>query len=109
MSEEERKRSLLEHLVWLRNEFSDEIPDEIVHSTDKDNKYKVRRSWFTGVVAAAEEALRKGEIKTSEGKLAVEQLSERFTSEEFIQKAKTEKEDIEKANELIDIILEEKR
>jgi hypothetical protein len=108
MAEGISEYSPLEHLKMLRHDFSDEIPDRILHSTNKDNKYKVRRNWFQGVVADTENALSKGKIKTSEGKLAAEQLLERFTSEEFKQRELTEKRDIEEANKLIDIILQEK-
>ena len=92
----------------MRHDFSDEIPDKILHSTDKDNKYKVRRNWFAGVTADVEYAISEGEIRTSEGKLAAEQLLERFQSEEFKQRELTEKRDIEEVNKLIDIILQEK-
>jgi len=30
-------------------DFSDEIPSKIIHSPDKDNKYKVRAAWWSSV------------------------------------------------------------
>jgi len=34
----------------LRDDYSNEIPKEIIHSTDDNNKLKVRKAWFTVVV-----------------------------------------------------------
>lgn len=32
----------LEHLKSLRTDYKDEIPQEIIHSSDPDNRYKIR-------------------------------------------------------------------
>jgi len=97
----------LGHLRDLRYVSSDEIPHKIIHSIDENRNFKVRKSWFAGVVADVENAFRRGEIRTPERKLAAKQLMERFTSEEFTQQKLTEESDIVEANRLIDIILEE--
>lgn len=95
----------LEHLKEIRHDFSDEIPKEIIHSDAVDNKFKVRRNWFVGILVDVENALKDGVIMTLEGKLAAEQLVKRFRSDEFIERELTEKRDIDEANNLIDIIL----
>jgi hypothetical protein len=43
----------LAHLRLLRDDFSDEIPDKLLHSPMGQPKYKVRKSWFQGVIADA--------------------------------------------------------
>lgn len=108
MPEDISKPSHMEHLRWLRDDFSDEIPGRIVDGYDKDNKYKARKNWFQGVVAGVSGALDDGEIKTSEGKHAAERLIERFTLKEFRRGERTEEKDIKEANKLIDIVLQEK-
>ena len=48
---------MLEHLRGLRTGWKDEIPGKVIHSDAADNQYKVRRNWFTGVVADVENLL----------------------------------------------------
>jgi len=106
MSEGISKLPPLEQLKELRFNFSDEIPSRIVHSNDPDNKFKVRKNWFQGVVANVANALEDGQISTQEGKVAAEQLLKRFTAEEFVDQKLTTPVDINEANRLIDVILE---
>ena len=105
--EREKDIDLLEHLRGLRDDWSDEIPEEIIHSDAPDSKFKVRASWFVGVTADVFCALEEGEIKTPQGRAAAEQLITRFTSEEWANQDLTTAEDIQEANRLIDIILTE--
>lgn len=98
---------MLEHLKRLRTDWSDQIPKEIVHSDAPDNQYKVRRNWFTGVVADVANLLDEGEITDLARQTAAKQLIASFTSEEFINRDLTTIEDIQTANSLIDIILGE--
>lgn len=96
---------MLEHLRGLRTGWKDEIPDRVIHSNEPDNLYKVRRNWFTGVVADVENLLIEGSITNGNKRAAAEQLLDRFTSEEFRDQELTTAEDIQTANRLIDIIL----
>ena len=105
MSEEISEVPPIEHLKWLRFDYSDEIPARIVLSDDSVNKFKARKNWFQGVVADVDRALTKGHITTQAGKVAAEQLLERFTSKEFVKQKLTTKSDIDEANRLIDVIL----
>lgn len=97
---------MLEHLKGLRFDWSDEIPERVIHSDDTDNLYKVRRNWFTGVAADVYNLLNEGFLTDSAKRAAAEQLLARFASEEFSKRALTTAEDIQKTNELIDIILD---
>ena len=107
--EREEDANLLGHLRGLRYDWSDEIPEEIIHSdAPPDKRYsKARTSWFTSVTADVYYALEEGEIKTPQGKAVAEQLITRFTSEEWANQDLTTAEDIQEANRLIDIILTE--
>lgn len=96
---------MLEHLRGLRTGWKDEIPGKVIHSNEPDNLYKVRRNWFTGVVADVENLLVEGSIRNGVKKVAAEQLLERFTSDEFRDRDLTTPEDIQTANNLIDVIL----
>jgi hypothetical protein len=49
MPPEERKLYLKQRLIHLRDGYKDEIPQRIVHSTDKDNKYKCRSAWWQSI------------------------------------------------------------
>lgn len=42
-------RDILDQLLCLFNEFSDEIPKEIIHSSSVNNQYKVRGGRFSTV------------------------------------------------------------
>ena len=99
------KEITLEHLRGLRHDWSNEIPDEIVHSDASNSRFKVRACWFIGVTADVINALEEGEIRSRQGKVAAEQLIARFTSEEWAAQELTRKVDIQEANRLIDIIL----
>ena len=39
----------------LRYIWKDAIPDRVVHSSDPDNQYKVRKGWFVAILSDAEE------------------------------------------------------
>ena len=97
---------MLEHLRGLRTEWEDKIPDKVIHSdTTPPRNFKVRRSWFTGVVADVECLLIEETITGDAKRAAAEQLLERFTSEGFQRQELTIPDDIQTANRLIDIIL----
>lgn len=95
----------MEHLVHLRDKWKDEIPDRVIHSSDNDNKFKVRRNWFQAVVGTVESLVDTGQIKGSTKLRAANELMDTFTAEEFIQQDLTTPGDINNANRLIDIIL----
>jgi uncharacterized protein YaaW (UPF0174 family) len=101
------KFDLREQLKSLRRDWSDEIPQEVIHFNDEDSKYKVRRNWFQQIVTNTWMLLDEGKISNEESKKAAEELIEKFTSEEFVERKLTTSEDIETANHLMDVILGE--
>ena len=102
---------LFEQLKVFRNEWSEEIPEEILNSAegkDGDRRYKVRKGWFTNVGLALENLKDMGELTTEAQRDAVQEFIDNFSgAEEFKGKARVTAADIKKANELIDIILQE--
>ena len=96
----------IQGLTIARTTWSDEIPRRIVHSIDAQNKVKARTNWFTGIVSDAGNALNGGLLNSPEGIEAAEQLVENFASDRWKKQKLTKPEDIEKANGLIDKILE---
>jgi len=95
----------MQHLEFLRDEFSDEIPAEIIHSDALNNRFKVRVGWFQGVVATAWNLLSEGQISGNRQQAAAQRLVDKFTSQEFVDQDLTTRRDITVANRLIDIIL----
>jgi hypothetical protein len=95
----------LEHLRFLRDEYSDEIPTEIIHSTAKNNRFKVRKAWFAGLVGDLELVITDGLVTDRSIALMAEAFMEKYTGEGFQHQVRTTKEDIELANNLINLII----
>lgn len=95
----------LKELARLRDDWNDEIPEQVVHSNSPMANFKVRRGWFGNIILATRLALDDKSIRSDEGKKAAEQLISRFTSDKFREQKLTKKEDIQEANRLIDIVL----
>lgn len=92
-----------ERYKWLRDQFSDEIPNEILDGRIGGN-FKVRRNWWQGLVQDLELGVMKGVI-SEELKPDVEQFIDYYTSDEFKHQLLTKKEDIQRANDLLEKIL----
>lgn len=95
-------------LKSLRDDFSEEIPTEIIHSSDNNNKYKVRGSWFQGITANVENLL-EFSPKDAPQILEINTLIDYFcNSQEFNDKmaSRTDRCDIDKGNRLINLTLE---
>lgn len=101
-----RKMSPREHLAWLRNEHTDEIPSEFVHG----GRYKVRGNWFQGVTADLSNLMHERLI-SDELKPKVLAFTDYYCSKEFseqLNSSGTTADDIKRANELIDEVLSRK-
>lgn len=87
-----------------RDEWSDEIPEEIIHS----GKYKCRVNWFVIVKLCLEMGLEDGMISDPE----IQQLAGRFIEEiyserEIRRKRRTTIQEIQRVNSLINLVLGE--
>lgn len=99
-------KSFKEELREFRDAFSDEIPAEILNSISPNNRFKVRKGWFQGLVARLECGIMFGDITNPLIVSKTERGMARFTSSRF-QKNLTTKRDITYANLLIDLVLKE--
>ncbi|MCB0169335.1 MAG: hypothetical protein KDJ97_02185 [Anaerolineae bacterium] len=91
----------LEHLRKITDNFSDEIPNKVLHGR---GNFKIRRNWWSGAITDIELALNRGEISTE----LVEETKEfvnHYTSEDFHNQPLTTREDIQRVTRLIDRIL----
>ncbi len=103
----ELRRQLTEHLVMMRDTFKDEIPVELVHSDSPDNKYKVRKNWFAGIVGAFENAVTSGLVRNADLVTQINEFIDDHVEQARIGKPSlTTKEDIDRANLLINAVLE---
>lgn len=78
------KEEVVDYLTHARDDWSDEIPAQMIHSDAQNNKFKVRKNWFVGVSAMLSNVLDENVIKNPEP---------------------TKKSDIDKANGIIDEVL----
>ena len=101
------KRDTLSQLTHLRDDFSDEIPTEMVTSISPDNRKMVRKAWFAGVIAALDNALTDNLIPNEyreEVKKFIESENERFEKESTTVKRTTE-QDLNRAKSILDKVL----
>jgi len=97
--------SPLTHLAFLRDQYSDEIPQIIIHSTAKNNRFKVRKAWFAGVVGDLEIALTDGLITDPDTVLQANNFIDKYSSKDFNHQERTTADDIAAANAIIGLIL----
>jgi len=93
----------LARLKYLRDEFSDEIPNEILHSPMGQPKYKVRKNWFQGVVADATNIVSSG-YASEDSKRQLKEFHEYYEVSEMRSRLTT-REDIDKANSLLSSLI----
>ena len=90
----------------MRDLVSDEVPSEIIHSDSPNPNFKVTKAWWVGVFAIFENSIEAGEI----GDLLrteVEEFMEGFRGQGFFHADKlTTAEDIQRANMMINRVLE---
>lgn len=104
------REKLIQHLQTLRDDWKDEIPNQVIHSDNIDKQYKVRGNWFQGIIADIDEVLCTSKIKVDKDTLKqIDEIIDYFcNSVEFKDKlkdGKVDKIDIELGNYLIDLAL----
>lgn len=97
-----------DRLRTLRDSWSDEIPEEIIHSNSRNNRFKVRKNWFQGVTATLEEVLEGIDDEDFEKRIKIAEFVTQYTSPSFKDKPLTEESDIYEANEMINFVLGER-
>lgn len=98
------RQKLLQELLRLRDEYSGEIPDRIVSSTD-DQGYKVRKGWFSLVTGNLELGMEQGLVSQKLVEKA-EQFADKYCMGDFAARLTT-KEDIDEADALLNEVIEE--
>lgn len=88
-----------DHLIFLRDTFSDIAPEMTIHSNDKNNRFKVRKGWFAAV-AYDLECLLKDRALDPEISADLESFIDEVCNDEFRLKPTTDI-DIARANTLI--------
>jgi hypothetical protein len=96
-----------EKLTDLKVNYSDEIPEKIIHGFEKpeNNKYKVLRAWWTKMIPYLGLGISENVIQDSQLREKVKTFTEKYTSEDFHKQPRTTKKDIQKANQLITLVL----
>lgn len=90
-----------EKLQWYRDEWSEEIPEEIIHS----GMYKVRAAWFTGVISVIDVARDYNDIKSWRNRLRAKKFMKKYASQEFKMQELITINDIEAGNKIINQML----
>lgn len=98
---------VLTGLKRLRDEYEDEIPEEIVHSNSLRSKIKARKGWFCSVSGRLEYLIYLGLIKDPTVFKKLARGVDIFTSERFKKRERTRKIDIIYGNLLINLALGE--
>lgn len=105
----ESEPDLIKELESLRHDWHDEIPDKMLNSTSNpggDNHYKVRSAWFQQVDSTLFMLEQEGKLSDEKAKDAAVEFSTVFSSDVFTQRKRTLPEHINKANKLLDTVLE---
>ena len=93
-------------LRWFKDDFIDELPPEKLKPSDPNyHQYKCRGNFFQGVIAQLESMIDDGLITDND---LLEKVNEfnRFVTEEMDFSKFTTKEEIDKANSIIDAVLD---
>lgn len=99
------KEDFIEHLLYGRDQFSEEIPSRILHSTD--GNFKIRTGWFVGIASALWEVREHSILPDpiiEDVNIFLNWYSGEFKDREGDPPLNT-REDIEKGNEIIDKVL----
>ncbi len=102
------KEAFKERLERLRDEHSNEIPNNWIDSRSPNNSFKVRGNWFFALVAVLENGILDGEIRDP---IVIRKISRginRFTRREFTKENPTQAREIKYANLMIDLALKGK-
>ncbi len=97
---EQKRKRLLEILYELRDGYSSEIPERIVHSTDENIKYKVRASWF-GMVWLYFDGLFRGDLIPRALIQKRDEVMQNVTTRLKLNKGLTSRLDIEEVDRLL--------
>jgi hypothetical protein len=96
-----------EYLDWIkhtRDDWIDEIPSEMVDSLSRPNNYKVRRVWFQSLYDRVALGISEG-LVDERGRIALQGLRDHIQETDLSHRLTTS-EDIKKANEVLNLIVD---
>ena len=98
---------LTQELVRIRNWNADQIPEQIVHSSDLEDRLKVRTAWLIGLASLLETAVDENLLNNSQVKEGINKFLEWYVNDWGSKRGVgNTREDIEKGNEIIEKVLE---
>lgn len=106
--QEKRADAKFDRLKSLREDWSDEVPKEILHGggTDKPPKFKVRKNWWHPVFLTLQSIV-EDNLLQEDLKKEVEDFTKEYIKK--IRESHTTAEDIAAANAIIDKVLDSQR
>jgi len=103
------KEIIKEKLTELRDDFSDEIPEKIIHSDQtSDKKYKAVKYWWTALNSYLQTGIDFDVIQEPELKKDVDAFIKKYSSKEFNNQPRTTTDNINEANKTISNVLSSK-
>lgn len=102
------KQQVIANLKHIRDDYSEDIPNETLHSVTGESppKYKVRKAWFTDLVGVLDDLFRDNLIRDTELSQKIQRYKKSVVNFEFSDRPTTS-EDIDEANSLINEIIAE--
>jgi len=92
----------------LKNDWSNDIPKDIIHSTDENNKFKVRKAWFTVLVGQLQ-MFEEDYLKEPNDDLAlsndVNDFIANYTSRDFQLLERVGSEDVDAGDNILDRVI----
>jgi hypothetical protein len=101
----------LREIRSLKEDYSDEIPDRILHSTEFVDgravkpKFKCRKGWFIGFYALVDHGIKEGFVSDDVAGLFDDFL--KYANDTRLAGRLTTSEDIQRANRILEKIIEE--
>ena len=94
----------LERINEFLNDWNDDIPEKILHSTSENNKFKVRKGWFSGILGEIN-LLRLSGLLSEPEKEAIDKFYHDYSGDILGFTGRlTTAEDIERGNEVLLIL-----
>lgn len=92
----------------LKNDWSNDIPKDIIHSTNENNKFKIRKAWFTVLVGQLQ-MFEEDYLKEPNDDLAlsndVNDFIANYTSKDFQLLERVGSEDVDAGDNILDRVI----
>jgi hypothetical protein len=92
-------------LILFRDDYSNNIPKEIIHGYRNPGNHKVLTSFWTALIPHLEIALDENIIKGKRTRKKIRGFINKYTSKTFQERDRTSPKDIKRANKIINLVL----